>query len=292
VVDRRTRLVVQPPTALQEFTRRVGAGPRLAKRGLAAGARGARAAGRYEHHHDLVAERHVEDARPRVENDARRLVPERHRHRAQPRTVDHREVGVTQASRLDPHQQFTRTRVVEVELDKGQRERLGIRRSQPRLAQHCGGRLHLGNVSVAGVTTPERPPRDSYRVLRTITTRWSDEDVYGHVNNVAYYSYVDTAVNSWLMEATGVDIRRLPQIGIVVESGCSFHAPLAFPADVTVGIGLTRLGRSSVEYAIGIFGASAEPAASVRFVHVYVDAVTRKPVAVPAVIRSVVAALT
>lgn len=143
------------------------------------------------------------------------------------------------------------------------------------------------------MTTPERPPRDSYRVLRTMTTRWSDEDVYGHVNNVAYYSYVDTAVNSWLMEATGVDIRRLPQIGIVVESGCSFHAPLAFPADVTVGIGVTRLGRSSVEYALGIFGGgSAEPAASVRFVHVYVDAETRKPVAVPDVIRLAIAGLT
>ena len=130
-------------------------------------------------------------------------------------------------------------------------------------------------------------------MLRTITTRWSDEDVYGHVNNVAYYSYVDTAVNSWLIEATGTDIRRLPAIGIVVESGCSFHASLEFPADVTVGIGLTKLGRSSVDYALGIFGGNeSEPAASVRFVHVYVDAATRKPVAVPDVIRTALANIT
>ena len=143
-----------------------------------------------------------------------------------------------------------------------------------------------------GVTTPGAGPtkRGDFPVLRRITTRWADNDVYGHVNNVVYYEYFDTAVNGWLMEATGSDIRDLPAIGIVAETSCKFLAPLSFPDPVTAGLGLERLGRSSVIYRIGLFrGDDEAPAALGRFVHVYVDATSRAPVEIPAVIRTAVA---
>jgi acyl-CoA thioester hydrolase len=132
--------------------------------------------------------------------------------------------------------------------------------------------------------------RGDFPVLRRITTRWADNDVYGHVNNVVYYAYFDTAVNGWLIEATGVDIRQLSAIGIVAETSCRFIAPLSFPDQVTAGVGLERLGRSSVIYRIGLFRDDDEsPAALGRFVHVYVDAASRNPVEIPAVIRTAVA---
>ena len=145
----------------------------------------------------------------------------------------------------------------------------------------------------ATVTTiPDAGPtkRGDFPVLRRITTRWADNDVYGHVNNVVYYEYFDTAVNGWLMEATGSDIRDLPAIGIVAETSCRFLAPLSFPDPVTAGVGLERLGRSSIIYRIGLFrGDDDAPAALGRFVHVYVDAASRGPVEIPAVIRTAVA---
>lgn len=135
--------------------------------------------------------------------------------------------------------------------------------------------------------TESRTRRD-FPVVRRITTRWADEDVLGHVNNVVYYSYFDTAVNAYLLDATGLDTRRLPAVGVVAESGCSFLRSLAFPADVEAGLAVTRLGSSSVSYEIGLFqGADPGPAGLGRFVHVYVDAVSRRPVPVPAQIRSV-----
>jgi acyl-CoA thioester hydrolase len=142
-----------------------------------------------------------------------------------------------------------------------------------------------------------RPPppaiaRDAYAVLRPIPTRWMDNDHYGHVNNVVYYSYFDTAVNGWLMDATGTDIRTLPVIGIVAETSCRFLKELSFPDLVHAGLVLERLGNSSVVYQIGLFRADDADAAAVgRFVHVYVDAVTRKPVSVPDVIRGALAQL-
>jgi len=145
----------------------------------------------------------------------------------------------------------------------------------------------------ATVTTiPDAGPtkRGDFPVLRRITTRWADNDVYGHVNNVVYYEYFDTAVNGWLMEATGSDIRDLPAIGIVAETSCRFLAPLSFPDPVTAGVGLERLGRSSIIYRIGLFrGDDDAPAALGRFVHVYVDAASRATVEIPAVIRTAVA---
>jgi len=134
--------------------------------------------------------------------------------------------------------------------------------------------------------------RSDYRVFRRITTRWMDNDAYGHVNNVVYYSYFDTAVNGYLIEATGTDIRALPAIGIVAETSCRFLAELSFPEPVDAGLVLEKLGNSSVIYRIGLFSETRSEACAVgRFVHVYVDAGTRTPVTVPDVIRSALAPL-
>ena len=137
---------------------------------------------------------------------------------------------------------------------------------------------------------PQR--RADFAVLRTITTRWADEDVYGHVNNVVYYSFFDTAVNGFLIDATGTDIRRLDAVGLVAETQCEFLRELGFPGDVQAGLAVTRLGTSSIVYRIGLFqGESDEPAAIGRFVHVYVDATTRTVTPIPESIRSAVAPL-
>jgi acyl-CoA thioester hydrolase len=131
------------------------------------------------------------------------------------------------------------------------------------------------------------PDRSAFPVLRPITTRWADNDHYGHVNNVVYYSFFDTAVNGWLIEATGVDIRELPAIGLVVATDCRFLAPLSFPDLVLAGLRLDRLGTTSVGYEIGLFrGDDPAPAGLGHFTHVYVDRDTRRPVPVPEVIRA------
>jgi acyl-CoA thioester hydrolase len=135
--------------------------------------------------------------------------------------------------------------------------------------------------------------RGAYRAFRVIPSRWMDNDVYGHVNNVVHYSYFDTAVNGFLMAATGTDIRRLPVIGIVAETGCRYLSALSFPDEVHAGLLLEKLGTSSVIYRIGLFRGEATAAAAVgRFVHVYVDAVTRAVVPVPAAVRVAVGTLT
>lgn len=122
----------------------------------------------------------------------------------------------------------------------------------------------------------------------TITTRWEDEDVYGHVNNVKYYSYFDTAVNGYLIRETGTDIRRLPAYGIVAETSCRFTRELRFPFDVEARLAVTRLGRSSVVYEITLHqGDEPEPAATGRFVHVYVTGEDRSVTPIPESIRAV-----
>ncbi|MVU78691.1 acyl-CoA thioesterase [Nocardia sp. ET3-3] len=130
---------------------------------------------------------------------------------------------------------------------------------------------------------------EAYPVLWPVPTRWADNDHYGHVNNVTYYSYFDTAVNAWLIHATGTDIRDLPAIGIVAETSCKFQDSLSFPDLLRVGIRIARLGNSSISYELAIFrdnGDSLSLAATGTFVHVYVDEVTRKPVPIPEVIRA------
>ncbi len=134
--------------------------------------------------------------------------------------------------------------------------------------------------------------RGEFPVLRTITSRWMDNDHYGHVNNVVYYSYFDTAVNGYLIEASGADIRDLPAIGIVAETSCRFLRELSFPDTIHAGLALEKLGNSSVVYRIGLFrNEETAPAALGRFVHVYVDAKTRRPVPVPPPIRAALTAL-
>lgn len=133
----------------------------------------------------------------------------------------------------------------------------------------------------------KRATRDGYRLFRTITTRWMDNDVYGHVNNVVYYSFFDTAVNAALIEAGVLDPATSAIIGLVVETGCRYAAPLAFPAAIEAGIRVARLGTSSVRYEVGLF-AAGEPSAAAEgfFVHVYVDRTTRRPAALPPPLRA------
>ena len=124
--------------------------------------------------------------------------------------------------------------------------------------------------------------RDSYRWQMVIATRWADNDAYGHVNNTVFYQWFDTAVNGWLIEAGLLDLERGDPIGRVVETGCSYFAPLSFPGDVEVAIAVDRLGSSSVTYRIGVFGqGQAEPSAQGHFTHVYVDRDSRRPVTLP-----------
>jgi acyl-CoA thioester hydrolase len=138
---------------------------------------------------------------------------------------------------------------------------------------------------------PKAARRADFRVLRSLPTRWSDDDTYGHVNNVVHYALFDTAVNGWLIEASGVDIRSLPAVGLVVETSCRYFAELRFPEVVTAGLALDHLGRSSVVYRLALFGAGEGPAAVGRFVHVYVDRATRQTVPVPPEIRAALAVL-
>jgi acyl-CoA thioester hydrolase len=124
--------------------------------------------------------------------------------------------------------------------------------------------------------------RAAYPVWREIATRWGDNDVYGHVNNVVHYSWFDTAVNAWLIEAGLLDVEKGDPIGLVVETGCRYAAALAYPEPVEIGLGVEHLGRSSVRYRIGVFAKGADlPAAEGHFVHVYVGRASRRPAPLP-----------
>ena len=145
------------------------------------------------------------------------------------------------------------------------------------------------NAAQTPPPNPARPrpePRTAYRALRAITTRWMDNDQYGHVNNVVYYSWFDTAVNAYLIERGALDPAQGAVIGLVVETQCHYFAPLAFPQVVEAGIRVAHLGASSVRYEVGLFAQEApETAARGHFVHVYVDRTTRKPVPLPEPLR-------
>ena len=134
--------------------------------------------------------------------------------------------------------------------------------------------------------------RADYMWYTDITTRWADNDIYGHVNNVMYYSYFDTIVNRYLIEIGGLDIHHGNVIGLVVDSGCRYFSPIAFPDRLDGGLRVGHLGNSSVCYEISIFQHSvATAAAQGQFVHVFVDRETRKPVAIPVDLREKLAAL-
>jgi acyl-CoA thioester hydrolase len=139
---------------------------------------------------------------------------------------------------------------------------------------------------------PRPEPRSAYRAFRTISTRWMDNDAYGHVNNVVYYSWFDTAVNAHLIEHGVLDIHHGETIGLVVETGCNYFASVAFPQTVEAGLRVARLGHSSVRYEVGLF-VQGEPMTAARghFVHVYVDRASRRPATLPANLKSVLEAL-
>ena len=137
-----------------------------------------------------------------------------------------------------------------------------------------------------------RDHRADYRYFLTIPTRWMDNDVYGHVNNVTYYSYFDTVVNEHLVRAGGLDFHRAPVIGLVVETSCRFHRSLSFPQTIDAGLRVAKLGTTSVTYEIGLFRADDElPAATGRFVHVWVERATQRPTPVPEHIRAALSPL-
>ncbi|GIX23711.1 MULTISPECIES: thioesterase family protein [Caldimonas] len=142
------------------------------------------------------------------------------------------------------------------------------------------------------MSRPQAEPRHAYRHFLPITTRWMDNDVYGHVNNVVYYSYFDTVVNEYLISRGALDIHAGEVIGLVVETQCNYFAPLAFPQGVDAGLRVAHLGTSSVRYEVGLF-AQGEPLTAARghFVHVYVNRHTRKPVPLPASLVAVLEAL-
>ncbi len=142
------------------------------------------------------------------------------------------------------------------------------------------------------VSRPAPPHRNDFRVWRRFTTRWADNDAYGHVNNTVYYQWFDSAVNAWLVEHGLLDIGAGDVIALVAETRCTYHAALSFPAGVEVGLAVADLGRSSVRYRIGVFRTEQERAAAAGdFVHVAVDRSTRRPVAWPERWRSALEAI-
>lgn len=138
---------------------------------------------------------------------------------------------------------------------------------------------------------PSSEHRSAYRWFVDVPTRWMDNDVYGHVNNVVYYAYFDTVINRFLVELGGLDIHGGAVIGLCVESGCTFLAPVAFPQQLQGGLRVAHVGRTSVRYEVGIFGGGDEAVAQGHFVHVFVDRAERRPAELPAALRSAVESL-
>jgi acyl-CoA thioester hydrolase len=148
-------------------------------------------------------------------------------------------------------------------------------------------------MSSAPASRPQPESRSTFKVFRRIDTRWMDNDVYGHVNNVVYYSWFDTAVNAHLIEQGALDIHHGETIGLVIETQCNYFAPLAFPQTIEAGIRVAKLGSSSVRYEIGLFARGEDLcAARGHFVHVYVDKENRRPVkALPLKLKTVLETL-
>lgn len=129
--------------------------------------------------------------------------------------------------------------------------------------------------------------RADYRHWRRIPTRWADNDVYGHVNNVVHYAFMDTVINTWLIKDAGLDIHHGPAIGLCVESHCNYKSSISFPEAVDAGLRVGRLGRSSVRYEVGFYPEDRDDVvAEGHFVHVFVDRESRKPVEIPAHLRA------
>ena len=138
----------------------------------------------------------------------------------------------------------------------------------------------------------ERSTRADYKHIAPIQTRWADNDIYGHVNNVAYYAYFDTVVNAYLIASGALDIHEGPVIGLVVETGCRYFAPAAFPDRLEGGLRVAHIGNASVRYELAIFREGEDAAiAEGRFVHVYVDRETRRPAPLPDAFRKALEAI-
>ena len=136
------------------------------------------------------------------------------------------------------------------------------------------------------------PAREAYPVFTHMTTRWRDDDVYGHMNNVVYYEYFDTMVNQWLVGTGALSVPDGPVIGLVAETRCRYLASVGFPDKLDIGLSALRIGRSSVIYGLGLFREGADEAAALcRYVHVYVDAQTRRPTDIPAKMRQCLATI-
>jgi acyl-CoA thioester hydrolase len=136
---------------------------------------------------------------------------------------------------------------------------------------------------------PEQLTSSDFPVLWPVGTRWADNDMFGHLNNAVYYQLFDTAINAWITIGTGLDPTTMPALGVVAESGCRYFSELQFPQGLEVGLAVTRLGRSSVTYRLGVFeaGEGARPTTALgHWVHVYVDRASRKPVGIPDRIRT------
>ncbi|MGV7537245.1 acyl-CoA thioesterase [Mycobacterium kansasii] len=147
--------------------------------------------------------------------------------------------------------------------------------------------------SVPETPAPQNLTSGDFPVLWPVLTRWADNDMFGHLNNAVYYQLFDTAINAWINTGTNLDPLTTPSLGIVAESGCRYFSELHFPQQLVVGLAVTRLGRSSVTYRLGVFTADSDRAQPItalgHWVHVYVDRTTRKPVPIPEAIRSLLA---
>jgi acyl-CoA thioester hydrolase len=140
---------------------------------------------------------------------------------------------------------------------------------------------------------PEKPKRGDYKHIAPLQTRWADNDIYGHVNNVAYYGFFDTIVNEYLISAGALDIHNGAVIGLVVETHCNYYAPAAFPDALEGALRVAHIGNSSVRYELGIFKKGEDaPLAEGHFVHVYVDRINRKPSPLPDALRAALMSLT
>jgi acyl-CoA thioester hydrolase len=144
---------------------------------------------------------------------------------------------------------------------------------------------HGDDMNDKAAAPPET--RDRYKHFLAIPTRWMDNDIYGHVNNVVYYSYFDTVINRFLIDRGGLDIHAAPVIGIAVETLCKFRSSLAFPQEIDAGLRVGHLGNSSVRYEVGLFArGDNEAAAHGHFVHVFVERTSQRPVPIPPAIRA------
>ncbi len=140
-------------------------------------------------------------------------------------------------------------------------------------------------------SVPENFTSSDFPVLWPVGTRWADNDMFGHLNNAVYYQLFDTAINAWINTTTGIDPLSTPALGIVAESGCRYFSELHFPESLLIGLAVTRLGRSSVTYRLGVFRAEGQPITALgHWVHVYVDRISRKSVPIPDAIRSLLSA--